>query len=174
MHTRGLYVGRFQPFHLGHGYHVNYVLGEVEEIIIAVGSPQLSHELNDPFTTGERISMIRLALLEMGVSFSKYYIIPIPDANTHAIWTAQVITYSPSFDIVYSNDPLTCRLFKETGIKVKNVPLFRREMYSATEARRRILSNQNWEELLHKNVAKFIKQIDGDHRIRELAGSDKR
>src|SRR5437870_10806299 len=63
----GLYVGRFQPFHLGHLKAVKYILGRVDELIIVVGSAQHSHTLDNPFTAGERITMIRLALKQAGI-----------------------------------------------------------------------------------------------------------
>ncbi len=66
--TRGLYVGRFQPFHLGHLGAVKAVLKEVDELVIVIGSAQYSHNLNNPFTAGERLVMIRRALQEAKVN----------------------------------------------------------------------------------------------------------
>jgi len=169
---RGLFVGRFQPFHIGHVQVVKRLLKSVDELIIVVGSSQLSHELNNPFTAGERITMIRYALDEEGINPKQYHVIPVPDVTAHAVWVNQVIALTPSFSIVYSNEPLTRRLFKEAGFKVENVPFYHRETYSATEVRRRILNDGGWEELLPKSVAEYIKRMDGVSRIRELAVSD--
>ncbi|HLN89981.1 MAG TPA: adenylyltransferase/cytidyltransferase family protein, partial [Candidatus Binatia bacterium] len=55
MVNRGLYVGRFQPFHLGHLDAIKYVLKEVDELVIVIGSAQYSHNSNNPFTAGERL-----------------------------------------------------------------------------------------------------------------------
>jgi nicotinamide-nucleotide adenylyltransferase len=63
MVKRGLYVGRFQPFHLGHLEAIENVLKEAEELVIVIGSAQYSHNINNPFTAGERLVMIRRALL---------------------------------------------------------------------------------------------------------------
>ena len=57
----------------------------VEELIIIIGSSQLSHELNNPFTTGERICMMKSALDEAEVNPNNYIILPIPDATMHSI-----------------------------------------------------------------------------------------
>jgi len=62
MAKRGLYVGRFQPFHLGHLSAVKSVLKDVEELVIVIGSAQYSHTTANPFTAGERLIMIRKAL----------------------------------------------------------------------------------------------------------------
>jgi nicotinamide-nucleotide adenylyltransferase len=173
MYKRGLYVGRFQPFHIGHLEAIKYILKKVEEIIIVIGSAQYSHTLENPFTSGERIVMIREALNEAKIDLSKYYLIPVPDVNVHSVWVSYLISFVPSFDLVFTNEPLTSRLFKEAHFKVEPIPFFHRELYSATEVRRRILSGENWEALLPKSVVKFLKEIDGIGRILELAKTDK-
>ncbi|MBP1357507.1 MAG: adenylyltransferase/cytidyltransferase family protein, partial [Sulfolobus sp.] len=40
---RGLYPGRFQPFHLGHLSVIKWALERVNELIILIGSAQESH-----------------------------------------------------------------------------------------------------------------------------------
>ena len=55
---RGLFVGRFNPFHKGHLKAVQDILEQEDEIIIAIGSTQQSHTVSDPFTAGERVLMI--------------------------------------------------------------------------------------------------------------------
>ncbi|MBS7649487.1 adenylyltransferase/cytidyltransferase family protein, partial [Candidatus Bathyarchaeota archaeon] len=70
---RALYVGRFQPFHLGHLEAAKYILQNAREIIIVVGSAQESHTLENPFTAGERVYMIRLALNEANIDPGRYY-----------------------------------------------------------------------------------------------------
>jgi len=61
---------------------------------------------------------------------------------------------------------------EENGFKVREIPLFDRKKFSATEVRRRIISNEPWEELVPPSVAKFIKDIKGDQRLRELFKKD--
>ena len=169
----GLYVGRFQPFHLGHLEAVKYILNKVDELVIIVGSAQESHTLENPFTAGERITMIRLALKDAGINPGKYTVLPLPDAEFHKVWVSHLLSQTPSFDIVYTNEPLTFRLLKEAGLKVEHVPMFSRNLYTATEVRRRLLSHDHWEELLPKSVSEYVKKIDGDERLRDISESDK-
>lgn len=171
---RGAYVGKFQPFHKGHLECVKYVLERVDELVIVLGSSQYSHSLENPFTAGERIEMIRLALMEAGIPCERYVIVPVPDTNcVHALWVAHVISYTPKFEVVFSNEPLTRRLFYEAGFEVQSIPFFNRDVLSATEVRQRMIRGENWEELVPRSVAEYIKSINGVERLRSLVQKDK-
>ncbi len=173
MAETGLYVGRFQPFHLGHLESIRHILKKVDAVIIAIGSAQYSHTLENPFTAGERIAMSRLALEDAGISSSKYLLIPIPDVNIHKVWVAHLTSLTPPFQTVFSNEPLTVTLFREAGFKVEPIPFFNRETYSATEIRKRMLNNEDWPSLVPQSVALFIRQIKGEQRLQYLSGSDR-
>jgi nicotinamide-nucleotide adenylyltransferase len=166
---RSLYVGRFQPFHNGHLNVIDNILKKTDELIILVGSSQRSHEIENPFTCGERLTMIRLALNEAGINASKYLSIPFPDVSMHSIWVYGVISQVPKFNKVYTNEALTRRLFSEAGYMVSSIPLYKRNTLCATEIRSRILLDKNWKELVPKNVSKFIEQIKGVQRIKDLS-----
>ncbi|MCP8316609.1 MAG: hypothetical protein H3Z51_07090, partial [archaeon] len=60
----------------------------------------------------------------------------------------------------------------EAGFKVESIPFDNREKLSATEIRKRILSGEDWEELVPKSVVQFIKQIGGVNRIIDLLKND--
>ena len=173
MAKRGLFVGRFQPFHLGHLSAIKDILKEVEELVIVIGGAQYSHNINNPFTAGERLIMVRKALEEAGMDYSRVWVVPVPDVHLHMMWVSAVEGYTPPFDVVYSNEPLTRRLFIEAGYKVKAIRFHERKLYSSTEIRERMLRGENWEKLVPKGVAAFIKKIDGVNRLRDLTKSDK-
>ena len=86
---RGLLVGRMQPIHQGHLDVIKRILGEVDEVIICIGSAQLSHSIKNPFTAGERTMMINKALTEHGIPASSYYITPVQDISCNSLWVAQ-------------------------------------------------------------------------------------
>ena len=173
MVKRGVFVGRFQPFHKGHLEVIKKIITKIDELIIIVGSSQYSHRLDNPFTAGERISMIRKSLEEEGIQLSKIWIIAVPDVNQHALWVSQIVAYSPKFDAAYANEPLTRRLFTEAGFRVEPMPFIKRKDYSATEIRKRMIEGENWEELAPNSVVKFVKEINGDTRLRDLNRTDK-
>jgi len=173
MPERGLYVGRFQPFHKGHLEAIKEVLDEVEELVIVIGSAQYSHNIHNPFTAGERLVMIRHALQEAGIDYSKLWIVPVPDVHLHMLWVSALEGYTPRFNVVYSNEPLTRRLFTEAGYRVKSVRFFERKIFTSTLVRERMLKDQNWTTLVPKSVAEFINEIDGVNRLRDLNRTDK-
>jgi nicotinamide-nucleotide adenylyltransferase len=168
----GLLVGRFQPFHLGHLAAVKYALRRVQYLYVVVGSAQRSHERSNPFTAGERITMIKSALDGNGVDPSRWMAVPIADADSHSLWVSSVESMVPKFDVVFTNDALTYLLFKEEGIEVRAVPYLDRSNYSATNVRDRILERKDWESLVPKQVAKLVKQFGGVERVRALMGKD--
>lgn len=168
MKQTGLFIGRFQPFHLGHLSTVKFALKRVKELYIFVGSSQKSHESNNPFTAGERILMIRNALNWEEIDPSRYLIMPVPDAVGHSVWTAFIDQLVPSYDIVFSNDPLTIQLFREKGVPTVEAPLYDRPKFSATEVRRRIMVGENWKELVPKPVVPLIEGIVEKGRFKAL------
>jgi nicotinamide-nucleotide adenylyltransferase len=173
MVTRGLYVGRFQPFHLGHLEAIQHVLKEADEAVIVIGSAQYSHNTNNPFTAGERLVMIRKALKEANMDYSRVWVVPVPDVHLHMLWVAALEGYTPRFNVVYSNEPLTRRLFMEAGYKVKNVRFYERKNFNSTLVREKMQKDDSWTSLVPKSVAEFITEIDGVNRLRDLNRTDK-
>jgi len=171
--TTGLYVGRFQPFHLGHLEAIRYILKQVDDLVIVVGSAQHSHTLENPFTAGERITMIRRALDEAKISPSVYVIVPLPDWDIHMVWVSHLLSQTPAFQIAYTNEPLTGRLLKEAGLKVHHIPFYHREKYMATVVRKRLLAGGDWKALVPKAVQKYMVEVDGIDRMLDISKSDR-
>jgi len=155
--NRGLYPGRFQPYHLGHHEVLKQIALEVDEIIVGIESAQKSHEIENPFTAGERVLMVTCALREFDL---KHYVIPIEDIQRNSLWVSHVKSMVPPFEIAYTNNPLVIELLTEAGIDVRQSPLFMRNSYSGTEIRRRMLKGENWEQFVPENVVRIIREIE--------------
>lgn len=166
---RGFYIGRFQPYHNGHQSVLEHIAEDVDEIIIGIGSAQLSHQVDNPFTAGERVLMITRSLTSLGIPF---YVIPIEDIQRNALWAAHVRSMSPPFDICYSSNPLVVRLFCEAGIDVQSPAMYERETLSGTEIRRRMLKGEPWEKLVPPAVGQVLGEIDATERLRQISRSD--
>ena len=48
---------------------------------------------------------------------------------------------------------------------MRDIPLLERDKFNATEIRKKMIGRGNWEELVPKSVADFIKKIDGIKRL---------
>jgi nicotinamide-nucleotide adenylyltransferase len=166
---RAFYIGRFQPYHNGHQSVIDRIAKEADEIIIGIGSAQLSHDTDNPFTAGERVLMITRALASCSKPF---YVIPIEDIKRNALWVAHIISMTPSFDIVYTSNPLVIRLFKEAHIPVCSPALFERQNYSGTAIRNRMRCGHAWESLVPCRVVDVIAEIGGVDRIKDLDHDD--
>ena len=167
----GVLVGRFQPFHNGHLKAVQFALNHVDLLYIAVGSSQKSHELRNPFTAGERIKMIKMAVDGAGMDCKKIIVVPVPDAEQHSVWVSYVDALVLGYSIVFSNESLTTQLFKERGVKVVPVILENRGNYKGAGIRERIEKGKPWKHLVPKAVAKIIEDIDGENRLRNIPAS---
>ena len=169
--NRAFYIGRFQPYHIGHHTVLESIAGEVDEIIVGIGSAQRSHEPENPFTAGERVVMVSRSLKDLDID---YYVIPIEDIQRNAVWVSHVLSMTPHFDLAYTNNPLVFRLFEEAGVMVKRSPMYQREVYSGTAIRKKMLTGGGWENLVPVAVARVIEEARGVERLREIARDDLR
>jgi len=161
--NRGLFIGRFQPFHLGHLQDIKNALKEVDELVIGIGSSNEKHTQYNPFSVEERIEMIDLVLPANNIS--NYTIFPIPDLHNDKKWVKHVETLVPEFDIVYTGNRWTERCFKGK-FKVKRVNMLKG--VSSTIIRNRILDNKKWEKLVPKEVVDYISKIKGVERVKKI------
>lgn len=185
--TRGLMIGRFQPFHKGHLQLSKQILRECNELIIAIGSAQFNYIYKDPFTAGERVLMIHAALLESGLDLAKCYIIPIANDENNARWLGQLKSMVPHFDVLYSGNEFVKILALQQLIRVKKPFFSKKDVYNGTNIRRHLAAaaaagttssttprkkSQNWKSLVPNAVSRLIEEIDGVNRIKILLESD--
>jgi len=170
---RGFYIGRFQPYHNGHHAMVEHIAGEVDELVLGIGSAGDSHAAHDPFTAGERVLMCTKALREFERENGlETYVVPIEDLNRNSVWVSHVQSMSPSFDVAYSNNPLVIRLFEESGIEVRQSEMFDRERLEGSDIRDRMIDGEPWRASVPDPVVEVIEEVNGVQRLRTVAESD--
>ncbi|MCX6676563.1 MAG: nicotinamide-nucleotide adenylyltransferase [Methanothrix sp.] len=168
---RALYIGRFQPYHLGHQAVLEKIAEEVEEIVIVIGSAQESHTPENPFTGGERMEMIYAALGESDLR-ERSIVTPLQDIKRNSVWVSHLQSMVPSFDVVYSNNPLVVQLISEAGILIRKLPMYQRDLYSGTAIRKLMRENGDWAGLVPAAVATFIEKMSGVERLISVSKSD--
>jgi nicotinamide-nucleotide adenylyltransferase len=160
---KGLFVGRFQPFHLGHLQDIKNALEEVGELYIAIGSSNEENTKENPFSSEERTDMIRLAL--KGNRIDKYTIYTIPDFGNDEKWVGYIKTALPKFDVVFTGNEWTERCFKKFGYNIKKVKIV--EDVSSTIIRDKIIKNEDWQSMVPKEVVEYISEINGVERVKK-------
>lgn len=148
-----LFVGRFQPFHLGHLKVIKWILEKYDKIIIVIGSSQESNTEKNPFSVEERKEMINKTLKSENIE--NYKIIEIPDVNDDDTWVKTILEKT-SFETVFSMNPWTIRCFKKFNIRVEGHINF--GDISASKIRRLMDEGKEWENLVPEEVIKIVKR----------------
>src|SRR4030042_3842258 len=99
---QALFVGGFQPFHMGHLSVIKEALKKENRLIIVIGSAEENHEPANPFTASERYQMVEETLRAQKISPEKYAIIPVRNVENFMLWTVHVDQYIPPVYKVYT------------------------------------------------------------------------
>lgn len=166
--VRGLYVGRFQPFHRGHLELVRGLLerNPGEGLLVVIGSAEQSFTWENPFTGGERFEMIERALRE--ARLGPVTLVPVADISRHGLWVRYLEGLLPPFDRVYTHNPLTRLLFERAGYPVESPPLFDRLRHEGSRIRRLLAEGREVRSLVPPAVDRYLKEIGAAERLRTV------
>jgi len=59
-------IGRFQPFHAGHRYMVDFALTKADRVLLVLGDSGCARDIRNPWTIEERMSLIRSECADLG------------------------------------------------------------------------------------------------------------
>jgi nicotinamide-nucleotide adenylyltransferase len=156
---RALFIGRFQPLHLGHIHALNQAISIFGDVVVAIGSSEKHDIPENPFTFEERKEMIKRCIQDVDI-------IGIEDTPDDQGWVENLLK-KVDFDVVVSGSGWV----KKCIFKFKRVlkPEFLEpNTYSATVIRGRMAKGERWEDLVPEVVADYIKEIHGDERVKRL------
>ena len=86
----GVFIGRFQPLHLGHEHTIRHALDRVERLIVLVGSANLARNPRNPFSYDERVAMLRAAFRHE-LAEGRLIVAPLDDhPYSDTAWVAEV------------------------------------------------------------------------------------
>lgn len=174
---KALFIGRFQPFHLGHLTVIVKAVQENEHLLIGIGSSDENYRQANPFTCAERIQMIEEALKEANVPKDKYTIIPVPNINNFGLWAQHVELYIPPFEKIYTGSPVVMKLFDDYNKKLNQpyqiVPIEKEIKISSTEIRERMVRRRKWENFVPQSTANLITKWQGAERLMAVQEEEK-
>jgi bifunctional NMN adenylyltransferase/nudix hydrolase len=86
----GVFIGRFQPLHLGHEHVISHALERVKHLIVLIGSANVARDPRNPFTYAEREAMLRRAFRHE-MAEGRLIVAPLDDhLYSDTAWVAQV------------------------------------------------------------------------------------
>jgi len=180
----GVAHGRFQLFHLD---HLKYVLAAKERcrhLVVAItnpdptltkfdpADPHRSTEVDNPLTFYERYVMIRETLLDQGLEFREFSLVPLP-INFPELYRYYVPMDATFFLTIYDEwGERKLHLFESLGLKVEI--LWRRPKsekgLSVSAIRRMMGLGQPWEHLVPAAVARLVGEMDLLQRLKTMEG----
>jgi len=108
-----LFIGRFQPFHLGHLDVLKQIQKKYDVIKIGIGSSQESETARNPWTASFRKEMIENSAKKLDADIQVF---EIPDINNDEKWVSHVQEIVGEFDVVYSGNDHVRELFQIAGL----------------------------------------------------------
>jgi nicotinamide-nucleotide adenylyltransferase len=161
--TIPVYIGRFQPFHLGHLKCLKRVREKYRNVIIGIGSAQHERSARNPLSYAERKSIVEAALegsrLAGDLEFDSVFVVPVFDIGADDAWmdTIQMVAGKGKFSI-YSNNDWVRSLAERWGVPVEG----KMERYGddiRASTIRAMIQNDNaaWEDLVPAPCAKLLR-----------------
>ena len=103
----GVFIGRFQPLHIGHEYVIREALARVDRLIVLVGSANVARDPRNPFTFEERAHMLRSAFAYDHAQ-GRLIVEPLDDhLYSDTAWTAEVQRRVHDIVLAEGNDGFT-------------------------------------------------------------------
>ncbi|MGV1754749.1 adenylyltransferase/cytidyltransferase family protein [Agrobacterium sp. CG674] len=85
----GIYIGRFQPLHIGHEQIIRGALEKVETLILIVGSSHIARNPHNPFSYEERAEMLR-SVFSHEIATGRIILTPLYDYEHDYDWAANL------------------------------------------------------------------------------------
>lgn len=155
-----VYIGRFQPFHLGHEACVDQALKMADRVLILVGSAFCANTPKNPFTFEERVKFIRSVYPDT----SKVVIEPLSDyLYNDSYWVAQVQSKTSQYFSEHESVCLVGDYSDGSSYYLKYFPQWdfipgaTKILIRATDVRARMFSSDIPDDLLNPKVAKILK-----------------
>ncbi len=182
----GVIHGRFQVLH---NDHIKYLLAGKQlcnHLVVGItnpdpsltrdskANPHRSASIANPLTYYERYLMVQAALLEQGLKYSEFSIVPFP-VNIPELLKHYVPLDAIFFLTIYDDwGRQKKQYFESLGLSIHilwEVSLENKGL-SSSEIREDMIKDEQWEQYVPKSVAYLMKEWNVTHRLKELCRED--
>ena len=151
------FIGRFQPFHMGHKAVVDTALTRSKKVGLVIGSDQQPRTARNPFTTQERIEMISAVYPDAVASGALHFVLQVDHVYNLQRWIGGIQTGIMTVaNTPFTPDPVRTGLIghsKDTSsFYLKSFPTWDAievpnfNNLNATDIRRSFFADANWNE----------------------------
>ncbi len=162
-----LFVGRFQPFHLGHWDIIKKYYLKGFFIKIGIGSSEKAHEKENPFTFNERMKMVQLVMKKQGIRH--YSIFALPDFKGSDLkWKRNVRKIVGDFDFLVTGNSWVRKNFHDESIGVFSYDenKMRHKGLNGKDIRNDLINGKR--KGIPLVVYNYLKKINGIKRLRKV------
>ncbi len=178
----GVIHGRFQVFH---NDHLTYVLAgktKCRHLVVGITNPDpvltrddpadplRSDPVANPLTYYERYVMVREVLIEAGVAYPEFSIVPFP-VNLPELYQYYV-PLDATFYLTIYDDWGRRKLEQFHSVGLRTEVLWRRSLDTkglrGTDIRRRMAAGEAWEHLVPRQTARLMQSWGIPERLRQL------
>jgi len=153
---KGIYAGRFQPFHLGHKDAIKHILSVIDEDLYVIICSKKVAPMDDrnPWSYEERVKMIKKSTNTKRVHFMH-----VKDAYSNKAWIDVINENIPKGEIIsFSNNIKTTTAFKEHNFKTESLPI-KLSKINGTLIRKGILRGSVWSHLVPEGTKDVVEEL---------------
>ena len=156
-YQRGLVIGRFQPFHLGHKYLIEKALEISEKIIIGIGSANKKDSVN-PWQADERKMMLEEFVKQENLEKRVIEIIKLNDNPDDDVWFENLIKKTGTFDVTVGNNAWNNGIIARHGIPAVTIGFYERHRLEGIRIRQLMSLNKKWEDRVPEYLVLLVKK----------------
>lgn len=178
MYDYSIFIGRFQPIHLGHVHVIKEALKKSKELIIVIGSHEKASDTRNPFTTEHRIEFIKDSLIS--VNLDRIHFVPQYDFTYNDDrWISSIQSsvntvihrkFNPDpikIAIVgYNKDHSTYYLKKFPQYDLIEISPIFEDWMSSTNFRKLYFQENGWDDFCSTNIV--IEQLEKFQKTKEF------
>lgn len=168
--TNSLFIGRFQPLHIGHLADIKSIIEKGERCIVAIAAANKAGTFQNPLTGDEREHIIKETLAaETDLDQTQYEVHQLTDIDDDEKWVRHVVNNLPAFEKVYSGSEYVRGFFEnDERFEVFPVKMIKDSdggILCATNIRKKFLLSENCSEYLHPKTSELLDKLAFPDRL---------